>query len=435
MAIEFSKNLRTMWGHPTGGMARPLAILIGLVVLALAMAWFAGVFTPKISPEASAQAAVPTVDLKQYALVPVEVREKPFFQEAMGTLRAARRTTVAARVMARIVRITVRAGDPVEAGQVLIELDRDAFEAQLRQAEAALEAAKASFAQALDQFQRAQKVREANPAAISQQDFNALESQLRAADANRAKAEQAVAEARVRLDYTTIRAPQNGIVVDRLAEEGDIAQPGVPLLTIYDPTSLRLEVAVMENLGLHVNVGDRLRVYIDSLQREFQGIVDEKVPQAEAMTRSFLIKVKLPEDPALFEGMFGRLVIPAGVRRHLCLHSGALERIGQLEFVKVLLDPNSGAVERRLIKTGQRGYGAWVEVLSGLSPGEAILVPKNLAEQMERELKEMSEKAAALTRGEPGTSATVPPNPATSGTAQNPEECPNPQTASPPSAK
>ncbi|MCS7237413.1 MAG: efflux RND transporter periplasmic adaptor subunit [Thermoguttaceae bacterium] len=413
-----------------GGVARPLLVIGGIIVLAVAMAWFAGVFTPKISPEATAEAAIPTVDLSQYALVPVEVREKPFFQEAMGTLRAARRTNVAARVMARIVRISVRAGDPVEAGQVIIELDREAFEAQLRQAEAALEAAKASFAQALDQYQRAQRVRETNPGAISQQEFNALESQYRAAEANRAKAEQAVAEARVRLDYTTIRAPQNGIVVDRLAEEGDIAQPGVPLLTIYDPRSLRLEVAVMENLGLHVNVGDRLRVYVDSLKREFEGIVDEKVPQAEAMTRSFLIKVKLPEDPALFEGMFGRLVIPAGVRRHLCLHSGAIERIGQLEFVKVLLDRNTGAVERRLIKTGQRGYGAWVEVLSGLSPGEAILVPKATADQMERELKEMSERAAALTRGLQASAQSVAGGSTPTPAAANPAECPNPpQTA------
>lgn len=373
-----------------GGVGRPVAIVVGLIVLVVVMAWFAGLFTPKILPETTVQAATPRVDLAQYVRYPVEVREKPFFQEAIGTLRAARRTNVAARIMARIERIMVRAGDAVEAGQVLVELDREAFQAQLRQAEAALEAAQAALVQALDQFQRAQRVREMNPAAISQQEFNALEAQYRAAEANRAKAEQAVAEARVMLEYTIIRAPQSGIVVDRLAEEGDIAQPGVPLLVLYDPHSLRLEVGVMENLGVHVNVGDRLLVYIDALGREFEGVVDEKVPQAEAMTRSFLIKVKLPEDPALYEGMFGRLVIPAGVRRHLCLHSGAIERVGQLEFVKVLLDPASGAVERRLIKTGQRGYGAWVEVLSGLSPGEEILVPKQLAEQMDRELEQMS---------------------------------------------
>ncbi len=381
-----------------GGISRPFVIVVGLLVLVVTMAWFAGLFTPKIVPEATVQAAIPRVDLGRFVQYPVEVREKPYFQEAIGTLRSARRTNVAARIMARIEKIHVRAGDRVEAHQVLVELDRQAVEAQLRQAEAALKAAEAALAQARDQFQRAQKVREANPAAISEQEFTNLESQYRAAEANRAKAEQAVAEVQVMLGYTIIRAPQSGIVVDRLAEDGDIAQPGVPLLVLYDPHSLRLEVAVMESLGLHINVGDRLRVYVDALQQEFEGIVDEKVPQAEAITRSFFIKVRMPENPALYEGMFGRLVIPAGVRRHLCLHSGAIERVGQLEFVKVLLDPTTGAVERRLIRTGQRGYGAWVEVLSGLSPGEAILVPRELAEQMDRELGQMSREAALLNR-------------------------------------
>jgi membrane fusion protein (multidrug efflux system) len=381
--FRFSNNLRL------GGIGRPLVILLGLIVLALTMAWFAGVFTPKISPEAQAKAAVPTVDLSRYVLFPVEVREKPFIQEAIGTLRAARRTNVAARIMARIERIHVRAGDSVEAGQVLIELDRAAFEAQLRQAEASLQATLAALAQAQDQFERARKVREANPGAISQQEFTALEMQVRAAEANRAKAEQALAEAKVMLEYTIIRAPQPGIIVDRFAEEGDIAQPGVPLLSLYDPTSLRLEVAVMENLAIHIREGAQLKVKVDALGQEFDGVVDEKVPQAEATTRSFLVKVKLPQRPGLYEGMFGRLIIPAGTRRHLCLHSGAIERVGQLEFVKVLLDPASAAVERRLVKTGQRGYGAWVEVLSGLSPGEQILVPKELAEQMEEELRGM----------------------------------------------
>ena len=412
--IGFATCLFRFSGNPrVGGIGRPLVILLGLIVLALTMAWFAGLFTPKISPERQATAAVPTVDLSRFVLFPVEVREKPFIQEAIGTLRAARRTNVAARIMARIERILVRAGDSVEAGQVLVELDRAAFEAQLRQAEAALEAAQAALAQAQDQFERARKVREVNPGAISQQEFTALEMQVRAAEANRAKAEQALAEAKVMLEYTIIRAPQPGIIVDRFAEEGDIAQPGVPLLSLYDVTSLRLEVAVMENLAIHIREGAKLKVKIDALGEEFEGVVDEKVPQAEATTRSFLIKVKLPQHPGLYEGMFGRLIIPAGTRRHLCLHSGAIERVGQLEFVKVLLDPSSGTVERRLIKTGQRGYGAWVEVLSGLSPGEQILVPKELAEQMEEELRRMSASAqlqdqAANATGFSRTPGTVP---------------------------
>lgn len=417
-------------GAKLGGISRALLVVLGLVVLSITMAWFAGVFTPKIAPDTPAQAALLKVDLSQYELVPVEVREKPYVQEAIGTLRAARRTNVASRILARIERILVRAGDSVTAGEVLIELDRQAIEAQVRQAVAALEAAKASLAQARDQFERAKKVREVNPAAISEQEYTAVEAQFRLREAELAKAEQALAEARVMLDYTVIRAPQDGIIVDRLAEEGDIAQPGVPLLTLYDPNSLRLEVAVMENLGVHIQVGAQMEVFIDSLKRKFTGTVDEKVPQAEASTRSFLVKVKLPQDPALFEGMFGRLIIPAGARRHLCLHSGAIERVGQLEFVKVLSDPTTGVVERRLIKTGQRGFGAWVEVLSGLSPGERILVPKLIVKQMEEDLQRMSQMLPAE-QGSPSAEATPTGSTTAAGVTapSDTQSCPNPPVA------
>ena len=71
--------------------------------------------------------------------------------------------------------------------------------------------------------------------------------------------------------------------------------------------------------------------------------------------------------------MFGRLEIPAGVRRHLCLHRGAVQRIGQLEFVRVV-DPETKRLERRFVKTGQRGYGPFMEVLSGLKAGETVVV-------------------------------------------------------------
>jgi len=377
------------------------------VVLGVVIAWFAGLFTEKIAPREVLAASGPAIDLSQFEPYEVQVREKPYIQEAIGTLRAASRTEISARILAPIQRIHVRAGDVVEEGQVLIELDRQAFEAQLLQAEAAVEAAKATLAEAQDRYDRAAKVRQTNPGAISPQEFNSLEAKLRAAEANRAKAEQARAEAEVQLSYTVIRAPKSGTIVDRWAEEGDMARPGTPLLSLYDQKSLRLEVPVMENLAAHIREGDRLVVHIDALNRQFDGVVDEKVPQAEAATRSFLIKVKLPPSDELYEGMFGRLFIPAGSRRHLCLHSGGIQRIGQLEFVRVW-DRVTGKVERRFIKSGQRGYGDFVEVLSGLSPGELVLVPKELARAPMPAMPIIRPEASPDAGGNPRDSSPLP---------------------------
>jgi membrane fusion protein (multidrug efflux system) len=121
-----------------------------------------------------------------------------------------------------------------------------------------------------------------------------------------------------------------------------------------------------------------LKVYVDALTREFDATIDEIVPQAEAPSRSFLVKASLPRSEDLYEGMFGRLLIPAGERRHLCLATDAVVRIGQLEFVDVVLP--DGELERRLIRTGQVGIPGRQEVLSGVEAGERIVLHHGAAE-------------------------------------------------------
>jgi len=161
--------------------------------------------------------------------------------------------------------------------------------------------------------------------------------------------------------------------LDRLAEPGDIARPGVPLLVLYDPGSLRLEVPVMENLAVKLKIGDKLTVHIDALDRDVEATVDEIVPQAEAASRSFLVKMALPRSEGLYEGMFGRLRIPAGRRRHLCLPTAAIQQVGQLQFVDVV-QSDGKTLERRLVTTGRLGMPGRIEVLSGVEAGDRVLL-------------------------------------------------------------
>jgi RND family efflux transporter MFP subunit len=348
----------------------------GLVLVAglgLAIAWWAGMFEEKIEPGQTEVAAGPPGPLEDYVVDQVHAVEQAYYAEAVGTLKAASRTQISARVMAEINDIKVRAGDFVEKDDVLIELDRAALERRQSQAEAERAAANAAVVQAKADFERAEALRKESSSAISRQQLDQYSYQYEAAKAKLSGAEEALAEASVLLSYTTIKAPKSGTIVERLAEPGSVAQPGVPLLEIYDPTSLRLEVPVMENLAIKLKEGDELAVKIDALDEEFVATVDEIVPQAEAASRSFMVKVKLPPSADLFEGMYGRLMIPAGQRLHLCLNAEAIERIGQLEFVYVV-DANGKNPERRYIKTGRFGRPGRVEVLSGLKANENVLV-------------------------------------------------------------
>jgi len=355
-----------------GGLLKTvLPLLAGIVVLSLIIAWLAGVFEEKISP--GEMATSPQVLPEDGSVRVEEVHEvvKDYFSEAVGTLKAATRTQIASRIMAPITEIRVKAGDVVQAGQPLVVLDRRDAESRLSQTEAALESAKASLAQAEKDFHRDAELH--RQAAISESRFEQTRTALSVARANVKQAEQAVTEAKVALSYTTIDAPQDGTIVDRLAEPGDIARPGDPLLVLYDPASLRLEVPVMENLAMKLKTGDVLTVRIDALDRDVQATVDEIVPQAQAASRSFLVKVALRESDGLYEGMFGRLRIPAGTRRHLCLATAAIRTIGQLEFVDVV-KPDGKTLQRRFIITGRLGMPGRIEVLSGLKAGEKVVL-------------------------------------------------------------
>ena len=348
-----------------------LPLALGITLLALVIAWLAGMFVEKIQPSETAELRR-TIAVEDSGRID-EVHEvvKEYLEEAVGTLRAATRTEIAARVMAPIKEVRVKAGDMVEAGDLLVALDRRGVESRLSQAQAALEAAVAARAQAEKDFERDSKLHE--KAVVTRRQFEQAKTALDVARANVRQAEEAVSEAEINLSYTAIAAPQPGTIVDRLAEPGDTARPGVPLLVLYDPASLRLEVPVMENLAVKLKTGDTLTVHIDALEQDVEAVVDEIVPQAETASRSFLVKVALPRSEGLYEGMFGRLRIPAGSRRHLCLAMAAIQTVGQNEFVDVVQDDGQ-TLRRRFITTGRVGMPGRIEVLSGLEAGDRVLL-------------------------------------------------------------
>jgi RND family efflux transporter MFP subunit len=328
-----------------------------------------GFFEEKIEPHQGAVAqAKATAEQLANAYTVREV-QKDYIAEAVGTLKAADRTEISARVMAPIDDMKVRAGQMVAEGDLLVVLDSRALETQRSQAAANLVAAQAAVKRAAADYERDKKL--AATRAVSAEQLDQTTEKLRVAQANLDHAEEALAEADVMLSYTAIHAPKPGMIVDRMAEKGDMARPGEPLLILYDPRSLRLEVPVMENLAVNLKQGDELEVEIEARNRKITGTVDEIVPQAEAASRSFLVKLALPRSDDLFEGMFGRLRIPAGRRRHVCLHTAAIEPLGQLQFVTVIGDGD--VLERRFIKTGRFGDANHREVLSGLEPGERVV--------------------------------------------------------------
>lgn len=345
-----------------------LSVIFFLIVLVVVIAWMAGALHKKIVPgetKSTERTLQPGKAVGEIHRVTERVVET-----VIGTIVAERKTSISSKIMAAIQTIPVTAGTTVKQGDVLVELDSRDLIAQAQQARDALSGAQASLAEAKSDFDRMKKMLGQN--VISRSEYDKAEAQYKVNQSAVERASRGKDEAEVALTYATIRAPISGRVVDRLAEPGDTASPGKPLLTLYDPSALRLEAPVREGLATQLRIGDSLKVHIDSLNIDLDGRVDEIVPQAETASRSVLVKVGIPKRPGLYTGLFGRLLIPAGERQRICMPMAAITRVGQLEYVDVV--KTDGTLERRFIQTGAHSEQGNVEVLSGAEPGEKVVL-------------------------------------------------------------
>ncbi len=352
----------------TRGVRRGLEAALGLIAVTLALAWLSGGCEDRVGPGTVEVAGASAADGD---LAVVEEVTESAVEWASGEVASARHTAVASRVLARIEEIRVRAGSSVSEGDVLVVLDARDLQARVGEAEEALRSSEARLELARREQARTQELFRTGVA--PQRRVDEVTSQLRAAGAEVAGRRKALDEARTAASFAELRSPVSGRVVDRLAEPGDTAVPGRPLLRIYDPALLRVEAPVRESLAVPLAVGDPLRVDVPALAEAVAGRIDEIVPFAERGARTLLVKVSLPRtDARLFAGMFARVAIPAGQRRRLLVPDAAIERVGQLEFASVV--GADGGVERRLVTTGEPAEDGRIEVLSGLRAGERVRV-------------------------------------------------------------
>jgi RND family efflux transporter MFP subunit len=324
------------------------------------------------------------------------VEEVPEWYEAVGTVRSKTETHISAQITGRILKVIVRPGDQVKQEDPLIYLDNREFQARLDQARQGLAAARAKKEQAEQALVSSQAVLTQAEAdykrvktyfeqeAATKKDLEKAEASYRQAKAGveQAKkgtvvakagvqqAKQVVEEARVALGYTKIVAPEAGEVAKRLAEPGDVAWPGKALLLLHAPGALRLEAHVREGLIKKILPGSRLQVAINALNATLDGTVEEVIPSADPLSRTFLVKVAIPVITGLYPGMFGRLLVPLGERPAVVVPAKAVYRIGQVEVVKA---EKNGRWCDCFVKTGKKVDGK-VEILSGLHGNEKVVL-------------------------------------------------------------
>ncbi len=353
-----------------------LASAVTAGLLSLALATLVGCSSDR---EIASTAPETVSNVSLLSVQPAKVSDQV---EAVGTLRAAQTSQLAGQMMANIVEIRVHEGDRVLRGQVLAVLDEAQPRAALDRATAAdlasqqgITAADSDFALAEATFKRYQILYEKK--SVSPQEFDEVKARYQAAEARRdmaraelTQAKAALQQAHTALGYTRILAPFDGLVTEKKADVGTLVSPGMPIFTVED-LRYRLEATVNETDLRYVRMGQQAPVIIDAVgDRELKGRVVEIVPAADAASRSFLVKIEIPPDPALRSGLFGRAQFSRGEKSSLLIPRTAVLERGQLQGVYVL-DQNKIAGLRYI--TLGKPSGAQVEVLAGLQAGETLI--------------------------------------------------------------
>ena len=347
-----------------------IGICFALLLLAGVMAYLAGFFETKIPLDYSG--ALPSGEGD--SVYTVEIVTEPLIEQSAGTVRAKVETVISPVVTATISSITVRSGDQVKQGEVVVRLDSRELKARAEQARQAVMALKATQARLEKDFKRMQNIQKADSGAISRAELDRAQAAVSTNRAQLLRARRQEDEAKTALSYSVLTAPIAGRVVERYADPGDTARQGEPLLRMYDPGTLRLEASVRESVASKLDKGQQLPVRIDALEKEFAGHVDEIVPSADPGSRSFLVKVSLSGSTGLYPGMFGRLMVPVGQIDRIYIPQNAVTRVGQLDFV--IVKTSEGAL-RRYVRLGEEAADDRIEAVSGLSAGDQILISRS----------------------------------------------------------
>ena len=341
--------------------------LTAIVVVAGAMLWLSGMFRKGVIEPGKLEIAQHPYTGKTLT---IEAVTQPVEVGLVGSVQSEMRTTLSSRLTANIVSMSVQAGDHVKKGQLLVQLDDRDVKSRVAQAQETLHAIEAVRDLAKLEMDRLQGMVEQQVA--SKYELDQWKSRYVAAAAEVIRAQQAMHEAEISVSDTMISAPSDAVVVDRSAEPGDMASPGKALLTIYDPTRLRLEASVREAYIAKLDVlrkeGRPISVLIEAVGRQVNGVIEQIVPTADPLSRSFIVKVHLDDPSDLYPGMFGRLQVPIEEIKVVDVPRRAVREVGQLSLVRVV---EQGEVVHRAVRLG-RSRGERVEVLAGLRAGDVL---------------------------------------------------------------
>ena len=296
------------------------------------------------------------------ALPPAKVRvatlraeNLPTLSEITGTIRPVQRAQLAAKVMGTIDELAATLGQRVRAGDLLVKISAGEIIARVAQAQSQLNVARRDLERERDLLGKG---------ASTADMVRGIEDRL-------ALTQAMVREAEIMLGYATIRAPFDGVVSRKLANIGDLASPGFPLLEIEGSGAFQVEAAVPDSLAAKLASGTTLSVEVPAAGLSFNAPLAELSPAADSSARSVLARFTVPAGTAVHSGQFARVQVPGAPVRMLLAPAAALAVLGQMERIFVAAENNRAVL--RLVKSGATRADR-IEILAGLDDGERVVI-------------------------------------------------------------
>lgn len=295
------------------------------------------------------------------------------FLSVSGKIQSTNSADLSTRMMGFVTKVTVNVGDKVKEGQLLVSINNTDLQAKSAQVNAGITEATVAFNNAQKDYNRFKNL--FSDSSASQKELDDMTAQYEMAKARLEAAKQMKNEVNAQYAYTNIKAPFNGVVTAKTVEEGDMANPGQPLISLESPDNFEVMTMVPETEISQVKKGTQVNVIVKSINQSIKGKVSEVSTSAKNTGGQYLVKIALDEtNTKILSGMFATVQFPIEKRTTtelVLIPTEAIVTKGQLSGVYTVSQSNTALL--RWLRLG-RTYGDQVEILSGLSADESYIV-------------------------------------------------------------
>lgn len=303
----------------------------------------------------------------------VQLNNNNPFLSVSGKIQASNSADLSTRMMGYVKKVHVNVGDKVKKGELLVSINNSDLQAKKAQIDAGITKANTAFINAEKNYNRFKNLFASN--SITQKEMDDMTTNYQMAKAVLESAKQMKNEINAQFAYSNIKAPFSGIITAKNIEKGNMANPGMPLISMETPNEFEVIAMVPETEISKIKKGTTVTVLVKAIDKTMKGKVIEVSTSAKNTGGQYLVKVDLEKTNAkILSGMFTTVQFPVAQKTNsamVLIPTKALVKNGQLSGVYTTSQSNTALL--RWLRLGSV-YGDKVEVLSGLSANESYII-------------------------------------------------------------